>query len=104
MIILYTTVQTNAQASQLSEALLNNKLAACVQQTTIQSQYLWQGELEQTTEIQLCIKSRAANTQGLMDWISANHPYETPEIIVVKPKAVSEPYKMWVYSVTNPIN
>lgn len=100
MIILTTTVANEVQAKQLGEYVLSAQLAACVQHTSIASQYCWNGQLEIAYEIQLTMKTRKALIQRLMERVQAQHPYDVPEMVVQTCEHVSAAYRAWVYEVT----
>ena len=58
-IIVMTTWPDLAGARQFAQALLERRLAACINVLPeMRSIYRWQGELEQGTEHQLIIKTR----------------------------------------------
>ena len=81
MILVVTSVATEAQADALTQALLEQRLAACVQQTTGVSSYHWDGRIEQSQEYYLHIKTTVELKQKLLAWLHVQHPYEVPEIL-----------------------
>ena len=99
-IIIITTCPDLTEAEKITEALISNKIAACVQTSEIRSTYLWKGNIETAPEIKLLIKTRT----GLFDKVSAsikeNSSYETPEIISVPIIMGSSEYLGWIDDVT----
>jgi periplasmic divalent cation tolerance protein len=100
--IIVSTVKDDAQSGQLGEQLLSQGLAACV--TVLpgaRSRYVWQGELCDEQEQVLLIKTawRDEHEQRwLFERIAELHPYDEPEIVALRPDAVSQGYAAWVRS------
>ncbi|HXH10892.1 MAG TPA: divalent-cation tolerance protein CutA [Alphaproteobacteria bacterium] len=92
-----TATASRDDAQRIATALVELRLAACVQVIgPIASTYWWQGRVEQTEEWLCLIKSRRALYTGLEQAIRARHPYETPEIIAMPVVAGSPPYLHWL--------
>ncbi len=79
---------------------MDQALAACVQSLPITSTYRWQGEVEETNEILLLIKTTADRVSDVQDMLAREHPYEVPEIITFDPDPVSAPYAAWAEAQT----
>ena len=91
-----TTAGSPAEAEVLAEALVVERLAACVQTTPVRSRYVWKGELQRDEEVLLVIKTREALFEALRARIRALHSYETPEIVMVPVAAVDSDYLAWL--------
>lgn len=90
-------------ARRLAEALLEARLAACVNiLAPCCSIYRWQDKLESATETPLLIKTTAACYPALEAAIRRHHPYELPEIIAVPVTHGLPDYLAWVASETTP--
>lgn len=98
--ILVTTVDSLMHAQQLAHAIIEKKLAACVQVTPLVSHYIWEGAYCETNEFKLEMKLRAEDYPALADFVRSAHNYETPEIIRLSVDAVEPAYLAWVYDVT----
>ena len=98
--ILVTTVDSLVQAQRLTRAVIEKKLAACVQVTPLVSHYVWEGSYCETNEFKLEMKLRAEDYPILADFVRSAHNYETPEIIRLSVEAVEPAYLAWVYEVT----
>ncbi|MCG3147689.1 MAG: Divalent-cation tolerance protein CutA [Verrucomicrobiae bacterium] len=98
-VIGFVTCSSRAEARRLARAVLNAKLAACVNILSgIESRYWWQGKLERGEEFLLLIKTTRDQTKAIMQIIKANHSYDVPEIIFT-PIAVGERrYLKWLAS------
>lgn len=96
-----TTIDSEADAAALARALVERKLAACVQRIPISSCYEWDGEIHDEAEILLIIKSRRALYGELEAVIRELHSYTTPEIVCLPIILGSKPYLDWIASVTS---
>lgn len=95
--IVLTTAASSEEASKISHALLERRLAACVNIVPqLTSVYRWQGKVEQASECLLIIKTRAAAFEHLKDAIKELHSYELPECIMLEITTGSEDYLKWI--------
>lgn len=90
-----TTVATMADARRLAQAVLQARLAACVQVLSITSHYRWKGALHDGPEQRLDCKTTAQAVPALLALLRALHPYDLPEL-VVQPLQSSTAYAQWV--------
>lgn len=97
-IIIETTYPNLTAAKKLAKLLLEKKLAACVQFTTIKSIYLWQGKIENSTEILVKIKSKNSLYKKIEKIIKDNHVYEIPQIFSRLVDQGFAPYLDWIDS------
>ncbi|WP_425892397.1 divalent-cation tolerance protein CutA [Aeromonas veronii] len=101
-IVVLCTCPDQTSADLLCEQLLNQRLAACINQLPgITSVYRWQGKVERTAEIQLIIKSRQSRFAELQAYIQANHPYEVPELLALPVSAGLPAYLDWINGETS---
>jgi periplasmic divalent cation tolerance protein len=92
-----TTTATREDAQTIADAVVEKRLAGCVQVVgPIRSTFWWNGKVEHTEEWLCIIKSEERLYHHLERAIQAQHPYETPEIIAVPIIAGSEPYLRWL--------
>lgn len=83
-LLVLTSLPDEASAHALAAALVDERLAACVNVLApCRSIYRWQGAIESATEVPLLIKTTAARYAALEAAIRARHPYELPEIVAV---------------------
>ena len=94
--IVLTTTASEAQAETLARQIVEARLGACVQIQAIRSFYRWKDALCDQPEWQLSIKTRQARFEALAQFISAHHPYETPEIVQLPISAGSSDYLRWL--------
>lgn len=92
-----TTAGSEEEAERIAYALLEQRLAACVQTLgPIVSRYRWQGELEREREWQCLAKTEASLYGEVETAICAVHSYEEPEILAIPVLAGSGGYLGWV--------
>lgn len=96
-----TTTATEREAESIAEALLSDRLAACVQIVEIRSRYVWEGEVKHEPEQLLLIKSRVDLFEIVRGRIRAMHSYDTPEIVALPIVAGDADYLAWLGGVTS---
>lgn len=101
-IIVLITCPNKEVSEEVANALLNQKLAACVNMMTpVTSLYTWEGEINRDEEMLLIVKSRAdLFEKDLIPAVKAIHPYDVPEIIALPIIMGSEDYLGWIKDVT----
>jgi periplasmic divalent cation tolerance protein len=96
-IIVFTNVPDRALATALARALLDQRLAACVNiGAPVESIYHWRGQIETGQEVPVLVKTRSALYTNVEDAIRKIHPYDTPEIIAIPIAAGSARYLEWL--------
>lgn len=92
-----TTTEKKDDAKKIAKALVDRRLAACVQLLgPIVSTYWWKDNVE-TAEEWLChVKTLKSLYQETEKAIKTMHPYETPEIIAMPIVAGSDDYLAWL--------
>jgi len=97
-----TTTGTEEDAEQIAAALIERRLAACVQITgPIQSLYHWQGKVESDPEWLCTAKTHRDKYGRLAAAIGELHPYDVPEILATPIVAGSEAYLKWMQEELN---
>jgi periplasmic divalent cation tolerance protein len=96
-IVVLSTCDSETKAVELARALVEQKVAACVNIVPgAVSIYRWQGKIENTGEWVLIIKSRRDLFDKLREAIAKTHSYEVPEVIALPVVDGSEPYLAWL--------
>jgi periplasmic divalent cation tolerance protein len=99
-VVLMLSTLPDAAADTLARGVLDARLAACVTNLgAAASQYHWKGVLESSNEVQLLFKTSVARSDELQRFVTEQHPYETPEILVWQVDA-SPDYGQWVNAET----
>jgi periplasmic divalent cation tolerance protein len=96
-IVVFVTVGNREEASRLGRALVEERLAACVNLIpAIASTYWWRGQIEQADEVLLVVKTR----QDLLDLLTARvrvlHSYTVPEVIALPIIRGNPDYLAWI--------
>ncbi len=103
MFVAWTTVATAGDAARLARGAVDARLAACVQvEGPVTSHYQWQGRREAGAEYRLMFKFLPGQAEALEAWILSQHPYDTPEWVVVRAEHVSEKYLSWARATSTP--
>lgn len=84
-------------ARRLARAALEARLIACANLAPrLESHYWWQGKIERGSEVLLILKTTTARLAGLEKLIIAEHPYDTPEFIVLPLSGGNKRYLGWL--------
>lgn len=93
----FTTTESKEEALAIGRALVERRLAACVQVVgPISSIYWWEGEVEAAEEFLCLIKTSSAAYDELEAAVKEVHPYDTPEILAVPVTAGNADYLRWL--------
>lgn len=84
------------EADRIADALVERRLAACVQQLPIRSTYRWDGEVQHDDEILLLVKTRAARFDDVAAAVRELHSYDVPAITAVPIVSGSDDYLAWI--------
>ena len=88
VLVVITTLPDEDSAAALTRALLEARVAACVNRMpACESQYWWQGKIETARELPLLIKTTRACYDALEAAIRHHHPYDVPEIVALPVQA-----------------
>ncbi|HVP43456.1 MAG TPA: divalent-cation tolerance protein CutA [Terriglobales bacterium] len=95
--IVLTTTGSKTEAQEIGWALVERKLAACVNVVgPVQSVYRWKGAVEAAEEFLCIVKTTATALDKVTAAIKELHSYELPECVVVPVEAGSEDYLRWI--------
>lgn len=94
--VVLTTAGSRDEARRIAEALVDRKLAACVNIITkVVSIYRWKGKVEEAEEWILLIKT-ASPFEPVRDAILEMHSYELPECMSIAIDDGSPEYLKWL--------
>jgi periplasmic divalent cation tolerance protein len=95
--LVLTTCDAPDDAAGLAEALVEARLAACVNAVPrVSSTYRWNGNIEHGEEVLLLIKTTAAQLGAVERVIKARSRYELPEVLTVRVDGGSADYLAWI--------
>jgi periplasmic divalent cation tolerance protein len=96
-IVVFVTAGSSAEGERLARALVEERLAACVNRVAaVQSVYRWEGQVEESAEELLVIKTRAELFAALEKRVRELHSYAVPEVIALPIINGSESYLRWL--------
>ena len=101
MLLVFTNLPDRAAAERLADALIEKRLAACVNiLAPCRSVFRWKNDLQHDDEHPMLIKTTAERYAALEAAIRAGHPYELPEIIAIPVERGLPAYLDWVATET----
>lgn len=100
MIVIATSCGSRDEAERIATALIEERLAACVQILPVTSVYRWDGKVERAEEHVLHIKTRAALADRVEDRVCALHSYKVPELLMLPVAGGSAAYLAWMKTET----
>lgn len=96
-IVVLVTAGNKKEAKAIAEALIKNKLAACVNITgNIDSLFWWEGKIDRARESFLVIKSKKSKLNAVIKLVKSLHSYSVPEIIALPIVGGEEKYLRWI--------
>jgi periplasmic divalent cation tolerance protein len=96
-LLVLTTAGSEVEANKIAQALVERRLAACVNiLPRIQSVYRWRDQVEKSEEFLLFIKTKRGLEGKLQAAIRELHSYELPEHLGLAIESGSEEYFEWI--------
>jgi periplasmic divalent cation tolerance protein len=100
--LVYTTWPDLASAELAAAALLDSRLAACLNIVPgMISLYRWEGKNERATEVVMFIKTRAELVDACIACVQQQHPYTNPAILVLPVTGGAAPFLAWMTTETS---
>ena len=97
LVFCYMAASNIKEAERISNALIENRLAACVNILgSIESCYMWQGKKRKAGEVALIAKTRKSLLPKLVAMMKEIHSYENPCIIAFPIVGGNEDFLKWV--------
>lgn len=95
IILFYVPCDLKKTAQNLAKKALHENLAACAQIFPVQSLYLWDNKVNDTSEYVLILKTLKSKVKPLKKLLESIHPYETPAILTTV-MDVNKAYYQWM--------
>ncbi|MGQ0456632.1 MAG: divalent-cation tolerance protein CutA [Hyphomicrobium sp.] len=96
-VVLYATFPDREAALAVGRALVEGRLAGCVNVLpAMTSVYVWKGRTETSDEAVLLAKLPAAGATAAIAFIAKRHSYDTPAILALPVTAGFQPYLDWL--------
>ncbi len=95
--ITFVTAPDLKTARRLARTALDARLIACANLLPrVESHYRWQGKIERASEVLMILKTTAKCLGRLEKLIVAEHPYDTPEFVVLDLRGGNQRYLEWL--------
>ena len=103
-VFVYTTWPSAVEAERAGQALVERRLAACVNiLPNMVSIYRWEGNVERAVEAVMIVKTRASLAGAVETVVKEMHSYTTPAIAVMPIEAVEQTYLGWILAETEAV-
>ena len=97
MVMIYTACGTLEECKKISYALLDKRVAACVNiLPSITAIYPWKGKIEEASEIPMLIKTFATHQEEAVQIIRRHHSYDIPGIVYWDAESLNGDYSEWM--------
>ncbi|TGK62197.1 divalent-cation tolerance protein CutA [Leptospira wolffii] len=97
----YITTKNEAEALEIAEALVKERLVACANMIPgMKSIYHWHGRLEVNQETVLLLKTRAGLSEKVIARVGELHSYTIPCIVSWEIREGNKKYLQWIDSET----
>jgi periplasmic divalent cation tolerance protein len=95
--IVLVTAPNLKVARKLAQGALREKLVACANLVPkVESHYWWKGKVESGAEVLMVYKTTKRRLAALEKFILTNHPYDTPEFLVLETAGGNDRYLSWI--------
>lgn len=103
LLLLYVPMPDELQAKELAKSIIEQKLAACINIIPrLCSVYRWENTIETEDEAVMLCKTTDQAMPALIRYLEANHPYDCPALIQIKPTTCNEAFASWATHQINP--
>lgn len=100
-VVALSTIDSEKEAKKIARALVEARLAACVNIVPkVTSIYEWKEEICEEEELLLVIKTQQKRLEELKAMLEELHPYEVPELIVLPVSDGLTDYLTWLFTNT----
>jgi periplasmic divalent cation tolerance protein len=101
VLVAVSTAPDRDTARAIARTLVEERLAACVNLVEpIESIYRWQGQIEQSAEVMMIVKTTRSRLPALERRLRELHPYELPELLAWESAGGSADFIDWVIAQT----
>ncbi|NIO21434.1 MAG: divalent cation tolerance protein CutA [Candidatus Aenigmarchaeota archaeon] len=96
-IVVFITCPDIKEAKKVSDVLLGERMAACVNIIpNLKSYFWWTGKIHNANEVLIVAKTKQKLLRKLVKTVKNNHQYENPEIIALPIVGGSKDYIQWI--------
>ena len=103
-VFVYTTYPSLVEAERIGKAVLERRLAACVNILPgMISHYWWEEKIERGEEVVMIIKTRASLAEAVRDAVKQMHSYTTPAVLFLPLEGGDPAYLDWLMQETREV-
>ena len=100
-VLVYTTWPSIVEAERAGRAIVERRLAACVNILPgMISHYWWEGKIERADEVVIIIKTRATLAEQVTAAVKELHSYTTPAVMILPVESLDPAYHQWIVKET----
>ena len=100
---IYMTAGSREEARKIGKELVTSRLAACVNiLDNMNSVYMWQGKIQEDTEVVMIAKTTRANVPQLVETVKSLHSYDCPCIVSLPVLDGHQPFLDWIVEEVKP--
>ena len=93
----YMTAGSRQEAAKIGKELVLSKLAACVNiLDNMNSIYVWQGDVQEDSEIVMIAKTTADRVPALIEKVKSLHSYDCPCIVSIPVSGGNPEFLDWI--------
>jgi len=101
--LIYMTAGSFEEAKTIGKALVDERLAACVNIIDhMRSLYWWEGAVQEDLEVVMIAKTTEALVEALVAKVKSLHSYSVPCIVSIPISGGNPDFLSWIVSVTRP--
>ena len=96
-IVLFITTANPEEAQRISNILLSERKAACINIVSrVDSLFWWQGKLDSAQESLVIVKTKTSLLNEIVTLVREIHSYDIPEIIALPIVGGNQDYLDWI--------
>ena len=100
-VFVYTTYPSIVEAEKAGRAIVERRLAACVNILPgMVSHYWWEGAIERGEEVVMILKTRASLAEAVREAVKEMHSYTTPAVLFLPLEGGDPAYLAWLMNET----
>lgn len=92
----WLTCASSKEAAEISRALLEKRLVACVKSVRVSSDYHWQGAIEEGNEVLLVMESMLDKFDEAEKLVASMHSYDTFVLQAIPMQRLSAKAQKWL--------
>jgi len=93
---IYITAKDEEEAREIGKALVEEKLAACINIHPIKSIFWWEGEIAEENEAAMLVKTKAELVDEVITRVKELHSYEVPCIVSLPIEKGHPEFLKWI--------